>query len=89
MADGVETGQARRRRAQAADDVTGVMEVEPGRWALPGVDLDTFFTMRRTPVEHRAGLRALVREHDRAAVKKRHLAEWDNLLRALASAPLK
>jgi hypothetical protein len=88
MADEVVGGVAKRRRAQA-DDAAGVMEVEPGRWALPGVDLDTFFAMRRTPPEHRAGLRALAREHDRGALKKRHLTEWDNLLRALASAPLK
>lgn len=79
----------RKRRAMAADDAAGVTEVEPGHWALPGVDLDTFFTMRRTAPEHRAGFRAWVRERDRGAVKKRHLVEWDNLLRAFGSAPLK
>ena len=84
-----ETGAVRRRRPAAADDTVGVLEVEPGRWALPGVDLDTFFTMRRTAPEHRAGFRAWVRERDRGTEKKRHLVEWDNLLRAFGSAPLK
>lgn len=87
-----EAGSAVRKRrtsAAAADDSAGVIEVEPGRWALPGVDLDTFFAMRRTAPEHRAGFRAWVRERDRGAVKKRHLIEWDNLLRAFGSAPLK
>ncbi len=88
MADEVVGGVARRRRA-AADEATGVVETEPGQWALPGVDLDTFFTMRRTATEHRAGFRAWVRERDRNKVVKRHLVEWDNLLRVFGSAPLK
>lgn len=87
MADEAARGVARRRRA--ADEAAGVVETESGQWALPGVDLDTFFAMRRTAPEHRAGFRAWVRERDRARVIKRHLVEWDNLLRAFGSAPLK
>ena len=81
-----EPGMQRRRRRE---DPAGGAEIAPGRWALPGVDLDTFFTMRRTPPEHRAGFRAWVRAQDRTAVVKRHLTDWDNMMRAFASAPLK
>lgn len=81
------TEGVRRRRAETVDAVVGVTTAPDGRLGLPAVDLDTYFTMRRTAPEQRGGFRAWVTQRDGGS--RRHtLAEWDRLRAEYGASPM-